>query len=502
MAPIVLKVKGDSLSSPFGDLSCTEDLSKTWRVCTKVKDSLENGSRLENLSWRLWYAHNSKQKKKKKPAARFEVPEHFDFSEPKKTVQEKEIEYRRKLKKQQQKQAQQTLPDVPHVIPLHSSHVANTGASPVHTEPSFKNYIYTEHAPPPLFSFPTEPLIGTHWPIEQNDAFPNTTDMGHPLALQGGAFHESSALYVSADSMPPLPIGTLHNRILASLPKETLASAERLLLSSQGTTVEQQPMPLVDEFFWESPLTQSTPNSPFFASFPQHLIPQAAPLQPYTSSTLIPAQDTNCQSKSLPASRAPSPSCQPPMSPLSPFHPQHKKTTGCGKRSPVHPSSPADGKAPICSNCHTTTTPLWRRSAEDELLCNACGLYLKLHNTPRPKHFKPQSLRKDSKDEESLIQPVCSNCSTSTTPLWRRDAEGQPLCNACGLYLKLHHEKRPLSMKTDNIKKRQRTEHANHTHDAGKSKKKTKPSEDNENTFQFLEGILHPHFRSEKNCTA
>ncbi|GAB5591887.1 Sodium- and chloride-dependent GABA transporter 1 [Umbelopsis nana] len=50
----------------------------------------------------------------------------------------------------------------------------------------------------------------------------------------------------------------------------------------------------------------------------------------------------------------------------------------------------------------------------------------------------------------------CSNCGTTTTPLWRRNPEGQPLCNACGLFLKLHGVVRPLSLKTDVIKKRNR----------------------------------------------
>ncbi|KAI8876570.1 glucocorticoid receptor-like (DNA-binding domain), partial [Backusella circina FSU 941] len=50
----------------------------------------------------------------------------------------------------------------------------------------------------------------------------------------------------------------------------------------------------------------------------------------------------------------------------------------------------------------------------------------------------------------------CSNCHTFNTPLWRRNSHGHPLCNACGLFLKLHGTVRPLSLKTDVIKKRNR----------------------------------------------
>jgi len=61
-------------------------------------------------------------------------------------------------------------------------------------------------------------------------------------------------------------------------------------------------------------------------------------------------------------------------------------------------------------------------------------------------------------DEGGSDQPptLCSNCKTTTTPLWRRDAEGNPLCNACGLFFKLHGVVRPMSLKTDVIKKRNR----------------------------------------------
>ncbi|KAF5354744.1 hypothetical protein D9756_005254 [Leucocoprinus leucothites] len=65
---------------------------------------------------------------------------------------------------------------------------------------------------------------------------------------------------------------------------------------------------------------------------------------------------------------------------------------------------------------------------------------------------------KSGKNGEDGEQPptVCTNCQTTNTPLWRRDPEGQPLCNACGLFYKLHGVVRPLSLKTDVIKKRNR----------------------------------------------
>jgi len=42
----------------------------------------------------------------------------------------------------------------------------------------------------------------------------------------------------------------------------------------------------------------------------------------------------------------------------------------------------------VSSNCETTRTPLWRRSPQGLIICNACGLYLKARNTSRPTNLK------------------------------------------------------------------------------------------------------------------
>lgn len=48
--------------------------------------------------------------------------------------------------------------------------------------------------------------------------------------------------------------------------------------------------------------------------------------------------------------------------------------------SPPLPQSAARRAGTSCANCQTTTTTLWRRNANGDPVCNACGLYYKLHN--------------------------------------------------------------------------------------------------------------------------
>lgn len=72
------------------------------------------------------------------------------------------------------------------------------------------------------------------------------------------------------------------------------------------------------------------------------------------------------------------------------------------------------------------------------------------------KHGSTTNLAAAGGQGDNGAPTTCTNCFTQTTPLWRRNPEGHPLCNACGLFLKLHGVVRPLSLKTDVIKKRNR----------------------------------------------
>ncbi|KAJ2382647.1 GATA type transcriptional activator of nitrogen-regulated proteins [Coemansia sp. RSA 2611] len=208
-------------------------------------------------------------------------------------------------------------------------------------------------------------------------------------------------------------------------------------------------------------------------------------------------------SAASPASSTPSSAASPASStPFSAASPSSASTISSATIISTSSTTASKARAPIsCMNCKTTVTPLWRRDpGTGAHLCNRCGLYLKTYNVMHPlTKIKRRAINSGQRAEAQMddveqvpraanctapaqlrltadvqrrrrvtpkqqlslgITPRCFNCGAEHTPLWRRDPADNIICNACGLYHKLHGAARPVSMRRAAIKRRSRTQSA------------------------------------------
>ncbi|KAL2830778.1 hypothetical protein BDW59DRAFT_14038 [Aspergillus cavernicola] len=129
---------------------------------------------------------------------------------------------------------------------------------------------------------------------------------------------------------------------------------------------------------------------------------------------------------------------------------------GCGNTGscPGGGNCNGTGGAEGCDGCPAYNNRVYKSTARGNVPAHA------LNKTTIPESVaplqEPEVPPRNNGQTEGNLLVCCQNCGTTVTPLWRRDENGHPICNACGLYYKLHGCYRPTTMKKTIIKRRKR----------------------------------------------
>ncbi|KAI0063008.1 hypothetical protein BV25DRAFT_1803048 [Artomyces pyxidatus] len=513
-----LKFKGNKSFIAFSNLGDTDSLTKTWKVCTKVAGFLEQGQRLENLSWRLWHLQNlmvdtdnAKSKREFKKLSKC-MSDKLD-KEKGRSIEELEapgfkrnhstdIIRQRAAEKERTREANQngrpgTIKRMQFTFSVDQPTPASA-AGPVQKpdlkpsiefkdnaarrgRPSTRSTNHEENAdappPQPDMSDKDPPLThrGRKASFSTADALPSSNSTSDISSLRfpslfSNDFGPSALLYPSPTVTNGMSYGegvrhSASNTDSFSIVRPTIElPLDELLVESSDSPGawslggfsngdHSRQLDLVDTPPRDQDIDMKPPNDPYSDNHYSH------PPFARQSSNDGPPQ-TVAPSKLGPRSGTPLSSNRPMLSVRTQGATTRSSGPSATATNPPAPtpnmnSAPGGVKAE-CSNCGATHTPLWRRGLNDELNCNACGLYCKLHKRPRPKSMRNSHGEGRSqaapRQESSEVMAQCYNCHTTATPLWRKDDEGKTVCNA----FKLHGSARPISMKSDVIRKRSR----------------------------------------------
>lgn len=604
-----LKFKGNKSFVAFSNLSDSESLTKTWKVCTKVASYLEQGQRLENLSWRLWHLQslivdtdNARSKREFKKLSKnmgdkldrekgrsIEELEAPDFKRNAST----DLICQRAAERERSREANQNaIPGTIKRMQFTFSVDQPSPAAPnnVLSKPDLKPCPEFKDSHTSAARRGRQATRSSNHNSVAGDDSNNDQDSSPPAMASRKRKHSSSAVHVL--QQPTLKFPSLFSNdfgpsaLLSAIPTLTTpmnygedvtrsSSTSHHALSIFRPTIELPLDELLDSCNEETPSASSALdaiNTPGDSDIVMQDLPGATstsnasatstpnantgPANPSISSS-TPATVTNpnvgtsvhLTTQTNPSAgmthTKPSPSTgtrgRPSLTVKTSSHLTRSSTGPSATASGVSGGASGGGRGASavntpgggnvntngahggthgsikaeCSNCGATHTPLWRRGLNDELNCNACGLYCKLHKRPRPKTMRsnhaerhPTTSTSHTSTHTSIHASTssnvhgshssasarggdnigesppgaghtnthgnhsgggrgnvsagtngtaqCYNCHTTATPLWRKDDEGKTVCNACGLYYKLHGSARPISMKSDVIRKRSR----------------------------------------------
>lgn len=147
------------------------------------------------------------------------------------------------------------------------------------------------------------------------------------------------------------------------------------------------------------------------------------------------------------------------------------RTQGCGRRKQSYPSRASDALAVASPSCRSPVSLTHHEAGEEEDGVDG-GDGEEDAEEPMEEGEEGEEEGSEAQDANNWsnfsgvvksgklaarrVDLSCTNCGTMTTTIWRRNPLGEMVCNACGLYYKLHGVNRPVTMRRDTIHTRRR----------------------------------------------